>query len=507
MKHPSAQFQKNAHYGALFTTIFILIHFAGFAQNLSVGNCGGLTVHVCAEVKFTNNTGQTANDLHFRFYQNDNPDVFMQGAQVSGDGEFSGGSLTPTDNGVGDGHNHGVDVDLNGGSVPPGGSILLDLCLCLNEHNMLKIKDRRWTFNGNPIGKAGDNQGWRVGDAQHGGNGGNPTPNGGGQGGQGGGGGTGHYVHKFSIENDDTMDIHVLNLKLLASMSSFSDITSISWGSISAIADPQHPYPITVHPGDQYSYYLNTTGSYVGGHVYSTYQIASDTEITYGDHPVTAITTDPIDNNMFVTSNQLPPNGTYSSVTNAVTTFANGVKIRNVNHGGFTNFGAAPVLNATQSYSFNSQVSLEVSLDGGQTYLPAAAPASASISATHDWDNGNTKNFAAEMISLSMIGGTLPNGVRIRESPTLHSNGRTSINPDGAGYRINSFFDVFTELSLDGGQTWSAAQSSTQVQLGGSSNAIPTLSQWGLIILAILLTLTGVIMLSRRKFNMQKPVE
>ena len=35
--------------------------------------------------------------------------------------------------------------------------------------------------------------------------------------------------------------------------------------------------------------------------------------------------------------------------------------------------------------------------------------------------------------------------------------GRTSIrqSPDGVSYMISSFFDIFTEISLDGGQTWS----------------------------------------------------
>lgn len=49
----------------------------------------------------------------------------------------------------------------------------------------------------------------------------------------------------------------------------------------------------------------------------------------------------------------------------------------------------------------------------------------------------------------------LPSGVQIRENPGLPSLGQTTIVPLGGGmYHIDSFFDVFTELSLDGGQTW-----------------------------------------------------
>jgi len=42
----------------------------------------------------------------------------------------------------------------------------------------------------------------------------------------------------------------------------------------------------------------------------------------------------------------------------------------------------------------------------------------------------------------------------LRESPTIESLGQTSIDIFTGGYRIDSFFDVFTELSLDGGATW-----------------------------------------------------
>ncbi len=66
-----------------------------------------------------------------------------------------------------------------------------------------------------------------------------------------------------------------------------------------------------------------------------------------------------------------------------------------------------------------------------------------------------TGTFQTEMLALNLSGGTLPPGVMIRESPTLPSLGQTSVTDFGGGlYRIDSFFDVFTELSIDGGQTW-----------------------------------------------------
>jgi len=39
--------------------------------------------------------------------------------------------------------------------------------------------------------------------------------------------------------------------------------------------------------------------------------------------------------------------------------------------------------------------------------------------------------------------------IQVRESPTLQSTGQTTITDQGSGLvRIDSFFDVFTELSL-----------------------------------------------------------
>ena len=54
----------------------------------------------------------------------------------------------------------------------------------------------------------------------------------------------------------------------------------------------------------------------------------------------------------------------------------------------------------------------------------------------------------------------------IRESPTLPSLGMTTVSALGGGqYQIDSFFDVFTELSIDGGQSFIPSMGSTRVEL------------------------------------------
>jgi hypothetical protein len=100
-----------------------------------------------------------------------------------------------------------------------------------------------------------------------------------------------------------------------------------------------------------------------------------------------------------------------------------------------------------------------ISMNGGASFTPFQAPANVTVqlNSRSDLDTGSTRFFDTEMLSLNLSGGTLPGGIMVRESPTKASLGRTSVRTiasDGT-YRISSFFDIFTELSLDGGQTWS----------------------------------------------------
>jgi hypothetical protein len=116
----------------------------------------------------------------------------------------------------------------------------------------------------------------------------------------------------------------------------------------------------------------------------------------------------------------------------------------------------------SRSYSFagpNEIEDLTVSVPGKVSVNGSPAqPANGSGPST--WvafgKAGNTTGtFNTEMLSMN-LSGTSPFGpFMIRESPTLASLGQTSITDIGGGlYRIDSFFDVFTELSIDGGQTW-----------------------------------------------------
>ncbi len=92
-----------------------------------------------------------------------------------------------------------------------------------------------------------------------------------------------------------------------------------------------------------------------------------------------------------------------------------------------------------------------MSFFGGPTLLSSNVDV-ASASITGLADDPPFHFYATEMLSLNLTG--LPFGAQIRESPTLASTGNHSITDVPGGYVIDSFFDVFTELSLDGGATW-----------------------------------------------------
>ncbi len=68
---------------------------------------------------------------------------------------------------------------------------------------------------------------------------------------------------------------------------------------------------------------------------------------------------------------------------------------------------------------------------------------------------GSTCTIPIELVALSLTGG----GALIRESPTIASGGSMTLFSDGSGTggTFNSFFDVFFEISLDNGSTYTPA--------------------------------------------------
>ena len=77
-------------------------------------------------------------------------------------------------------------------------------------------------------------------------------------------------------------------------------------------------------------------------------------------------------------------------------------------------------------------------------------------------DDGTNKTISLEMLTMDIGGGTFPAGTEIRESPTLASNGQAATEPSqvGNGRSVNVDFNLFLELTRNGGQTWIPASAS-----------------------------------------------
>ena len=143
--------------------------------------------------------------------------------------------------------------------------------------------------------------------------------------------------------------------------------------------------------------------------------------------------------------------------------------------------GATALAAASSTHTFGSLIRVDVSVSGG---TPQTMQAPATVTVRVDYtgvDGAGKRMFDTEMLQLDIAGGTLPPGTRIRESPTMASTGKTTVRDYGGGlFAIDSFFDIFTELSLDDGQTWNPAESgASHMELLPSLATPVRRSTWG----------------------------
>jgi hypothetical protein len=161
-----------------------------------------------------------------------------------------------------------------------------------------------------------------------------------------------------------------------------------------------------------------------------------------------------------VSSTIFPPQGDYVSPPDTgLLTFTSGIVIKNIVNRDLQLSVDLPPLSSTQDYSVSGQIDFLISTDAGVTFTPRTTPTLNGFHLSHYADTGATQYYDGEITQLSISGGDLlTTGIMIRESPTLHSTGKSILTPVvGGGYRLSSFFDVFLELTVDGGLTWAPA--------------------------------------------------
>lgn len=205
------------------------------------------------------------------------------------------------------------------------------------------------------------------------------------------------------------------------------------------------------------------------------------------------------------TSSSLPPtNGVYVANADACYLILSrstpiSACLQNGSDGDFLNpqsdFNASP---GNQLSTFNSTLTAGLSIDGTPIgTFQFTGPAKVEIfNRTSQSDLGT---FDTEMLQFDMAGDITGIGdLLIRESPTLASLGQTSVRSIAATrplFQIDSFFDIFTEISIDGGLTWiPQSNGPTRVEL---QTAAPEPGTW--LLLSTSLAGLAAHRLSRRK--------
>jgi hypothetical protein len=176
-----------------------------------------------------------------------------------------------------------------------------------------------------------------------------------------------------------------------------------------------------------------------------------------------------------------PPNSQYAAMLHQL--YAAGlINLSDPQHFDFAGCDPPPASGDSAQHSFGSIVRARISNDGGNTFQNHQAPAQVTVKVKNAGTAGSTTTFDTEMLQLDIMGGSLPPGVMIRESPTLKSTGKTTQRPGAGGYYVDSFFDGFTELSVDGGQTWMPSDNGAGHVQMDIINPTPTRnSTWGVI--------------------------
>ena len=168
----------------------------------------------------------------------------------------------------------------------------------------------------------------------------------------------------------------------------------------------------------------------------------------------------------------LPPDGLYVADSGAFEYSAAGVTV------------ASPVVRPLVSTAVRSddgtdeQVVFEAIFEGVETALGIGTVSMTGpvTIVAREKAGETTGTFDTEIVSMSLAGGTVSQPILVRESLGLESLGTTVIADIGGGqFQIDSFFDVFTELSLDGGSTWVPSDTSTRLTLTTPEPAALTL--------------------------------
>lgn len=150
---------------------------------------------------------------------------------------------------------------------------------------------------------------------------------------------------------------------------------------------------------------------------------------------------------------QLPPSNPNCQYENmlAAQYLAGEINVDDIVHSNFRDITIVP--NAgNQEKTFMSDLRLSMRVSGG----PATRMTIPDVS-VNTVVFGRTSDDECGLFRVEMLGMRTPEDrpIQYRESPGRSSTGEINVRGCGTGvFRLTGFFDVFSELSLDGGQTW-----------------------------------------------------
>ncbi|MGQ0701863.1 MAG: hypothetical protein ACT4PM_01870 [Gemmatimonadales bacterium] len=140
-------------------------------------------------------------------------------------------------------------------------------------------------------------------------------------------------------------------------------------------------------------------------------------------------------------------------------------------HGGFSSAVEPPSQSggsivADYTATFVGELVLDPPPVPSMVTYPLGLPAAMAERITFAELRGSSRVFDTELTKFELGGGSLPANILIRESPDRRSVGRTTITALAGGqHRIETYYDVWLELSLDGGRSWNPAQASVRMTL------------------------------------------
>jgi hypothetical protein len=144
--------------------------------------------------------------------------------------------------------------------------------------------------------------------------------------------------------------------------------------------------------------------------------------------------------------------------------FPNGIDFSNPSHSCFENVASSTDSGTgDETETFDSTV--EGTFDDGSGPLPVTLTGPVETVARGK-GGATTGSWDTEIVSMSLSGDVGGVSLEIRESPIKPAPGEMHILDIGGGkYQIDSFFDVFVELSVDGGPFQPQTNEATRMEL------------------------------------------